>query len=128
MAQGRPGNPSWVKGVSGDPGGRPRAAHDVQALARQHTAAALNALVEALGDPKHKVSAATAILDRAWGRPPQTVAVDPASPPTTVLHLIAAKAASRELLEHQAVQTEPGAAAAELQQRFDLLSAPLPQE
>jgi len=60
----------FVKGQSGNPGGRPRAALDVQELARAHTADAIQTLVDCLNDPKHKLAAACALLDRAWGRPP----------------------------------------------------------
>jgi hypothetical protein len=82
-----------------------------------------------LKSPKERVAAATVLLDRAWGRPPQTVAVDTASPPATVLHLIAAKVTSRELLEHQTISLDPAAVAAEPQQpMFDLLAAPPPLE
>jgi hypothetical protein len=59
--------------VSGNPGGRPRAALDVQALARAHTKAALQTLVDCLRDPKHKLAAACALLDRGWGRPAQAI-------------------------------------------------------
>ena len=44
-------------------------------LARENTEAALAALLEVAGDATApaaaRVSAATALLDRAWGRPPQ---------------------------------------------------------
>jgi hypothetical protein len=48
-------------------------APDVAALARQHTAAAVAALVELLGadDEKLRVTAAAALLDRGWGKPGQ---------------------------------------------------------
>src|SRR5215472_15073947 len=45
----------------------------LKALAREHTAAAIQTLVEALRDPKLKVQAAQAWLDRAWGKPPRAV-------------------------------------------------------
>lgn len=49
---------------------------DIRSLARSHTEAAINALVGILhnstSDPA-KVSAATAILDRGWGKPAQPV-------------------------------------------------------
>ena len=59
----------WPPGRSGNPGGRPRAALDIQALARQHTPDAIAALVAALANPRERVGAAAcALLDRAWGR------------------------------------------------------------
>jgi hypothetical protein len=43
----------------------------VQALARQHTPAAIAALVKALANERERVPAAQALLDRAWGKPIQ---------------------------------------------------------
>lgn len=63
------GNPNWIAGKSGNPGGRPKALRDVEELARQHTPSAIQALAEALGDPDKRVAAAVALLDRAWGKP-----------------------------------------------------------
>jgi len=85
MTQRRPGNPNWVKGsTSPNPGGRPRVLADIQTLARQHAPAAVEALVEALKDPKTKVPAAIALLDRAWGRPTTFVAGDGDAPPVAI--------------------------------------------
>jgi hypothetical protein len=64
---GRPFKP----GQSGNPSGRPKDIGRVRELARGHTEDAIRALVEALNDPKTKVHAATALLDRGWGKPPQ---------------------------------------------------------
>lgn len=70
-----PGRP-FEPGNRANPGGRPKAVADVREAAKQHTQAAITALVQALDDPKAKVAAATALLDRAWGRPAQHVEVD----------------------------------------------------
>jgi hypothetical protein len=61
---------TWPKGVSGNPGGRPRG---IEALAREHTPEAIAALVRALKRPAHAVPAAVALLDRGWGKPTQAV-------------------------------------------------------
>jgi hypothetical protein len=53
---------------------------DVQELARAHTKEAVEALVRGLGDPKHYVAAATALLDRGWGKPTQPIANDEERP------------------------------------------------
>ena len=68
----------FVRG-SGNPHGRPSVIREVRGLARQHTEAAVAVLVSIAGDrkapPAARVSAAQALLDRAWGRPEQAVAL-----------------------------------------------------
>jgi hypothetical protein len=65
--------PKWVKGESGNPGGRPKGYGDVRELARQHTSDAVQTLVTIMNDPvaapSARTSAASAILDRGWGKP-----------------------------------------------------------
>jgi len=55
----------------------PRTLTEIRSLARSHTRTAINALVGVMKakDATHaaRVSAATAILDRGWGRPPQAL-------------------------------------------------------
>lgn len=63
-------------GKSGNPSGRPAIIKDIQALARKHTAAAINALVAALDDPRQRVPAAVALLDRGYGKAPQSIDVN----------------------------------------------------
>jgi len=74
----------WPPGRSGNPGGRPKAALDIQALARQHTPEAIQALVDALANPRERVSAAVALLDRGWGKPTQPLAGDADAAPLVV--------------------------------------------
>jgi Family of unknown function (DUF5681) len=65
----------FAPGVSGNPSGRPKSDSTIQELARAHTQEALNALVEIATKGRSesaRVSAAVAILDRGWGRPPMT--------------------------------------------------------
>lgn len=102
----------WTKGVSGNPGGRPKDSYDVIQLARNWTPQAVAALGAALDDPKQRVAAATALLDRAWGKPKQTIETpDGTVLSLTIAHLLGARAASQMLdaqrvIEGDAVATE----------------------
>lgn len=62
----------FEKGQSGNPGGRPRGDGEVRDLARQQTATALRTLIEIAEQGQNesaRVAAASAILDRGWGKP-----------------------------------------------------------
>ena len=63
------------KGQSGNPGGRPKEIAEVKELAREYTGKAVETLVSIMSDPKAppaaRVSAANALLDRGYGKPPQ---------------------------------------------------------
>jgi hypothetical protein len=67
----------WKKGESGNPGGRPKGEGEVRALARVHTDAAIAKLAEWMmsKNPKASVAACTALLDRGWGKPAQSLEV-----------------------------------------------------
>lgn len=71
------GKGGFVKGQSGNPGGRPPSLFSLIAEARKHSPAALQTLVEIAADPEvaapARVTAATAVLDRAWGKPFQAI-------------------------------------------------------
>src|SRR5262249_12966667 len=73
MTIGRP----FQKGQSGNPGGRPKEIAEVKELAREHMPAAIEALVSIMNNPKAsdaaRVSAATALLDRGYGKPQQHI-------------------------------------------------------
>jgi hypothetical protein len=67
----------FKKGQSGNPGGRPKVVAEVKELAREHTAEAIQTLVSIMNNPKSapaaRVSAANALLDRGYGKPPQHI-------------------------------------------------------
>ena len=78
-------------GQSGNPGGRPKALKEVQALAREHTEAAILVLVGIMSDPMLMlkapaacVAAAEAVLSRGWGKAAQPVTGEGGEGPVNV--------------------------------------------
>lgn len=73
----------WPAGISGNPGGfskeKRQAVARVADLAREHTPKAITTLAAIMNDETAtrttRIAAANALLDRAWGRPPQSVGV-----------------------------------------------------
>jgi hypothetical protein len=67
----------FKKGQSGNPGGRPKVVAEIKELARAHTGKAIETLVSIMANPKAapaaRVSAANALLDRGYGKPPQHI-------------------------------------------------------
>ena len=70
---------AWGKGVSGNPGGRPKEVAHVKELARTFTEEAIRTLAEIMGDSSAphsaRVKASESLLDRAWGKAEATVNV-----------------------------------------------------
>jgi hypothetical protein len=69
-------NGQFPPGASGNPGGRPGALADVRDLAREHTPAAVAKLAHIMDKGKSEmacIAAASALLDRGWGKPVQPV-------------------------------------------------------
>lgn len=64
-------------GVSGNPSGRPKQDVSIRELAKTYTQAAIKTLAEiaqnSKAPPSSRVQAATALLDRAWGKPAQYI-------------------------------------------------------
>ena len=79
---------TWAPGKSGNPGGRPRIIEAVRDIARESTTLAIETLRTIAADTEAphaaRVSAATALLDRGWGRPMQGVAMMTVAAPKTV--------------------------------------------
>ena len=73
----RPRGRPFEKGVSGNPRGRPKRDYDIAELARKHSADAIATLatimVDASVSPSTRVAAANALLDRGYGRAPQSL-------------------------------------------------------
>lgn len=69
----RRGNPNWVKGVSGNPGGRPKDAEKIRELALSKSPEHIENLDQIALDPKQpgrtRVEASKALLERGLGRP-----------------------------------------------------------
>lgn len=77
----------WVKGVSGNPSGLPKAYREVRQLARSHSKEAIERLVELMRDKRHKniaLRACEVLLDRAWGKPVQAVTGDGGEGPVKI--------------------------------------------
>jgi hypothetical protein len=81
----------FQKGQSGNPGGRPKKllpdGRSLVDVAKEHTLDAIETLVRVCTDDKAphaaQVAAASAILDRGWGRPTQMLGSDPDNPMPT---------------------------------------------
>ena len=65
---------AFVKGQSGNPGGRPKECAEVKDLAREYGPEAVErpAVLMRGDDPRVAVSACQALLDRGYGKPTQT--------------------------------------------------------
>jgi molybdate-binding protein len=85
-----PSDTRFKPGQSGNLSGRPKIIKTLQELARAHTEEALQTLVDALKDPRTKVHAAIALLDRGYGKAVQT---------QNVRHIRSLSDLSREELE-----------------------------
>lgn len=78
-------------GQSGNPGGRPRDNQRVKLLAQAHTEAAVATLAMVMNSEEAKygerVAAASAILDRGYGKPAQTIGGDAELDPIQVTQI-----------------------------------------
>lgn len=69
----------FQKGVSGNPGGKPKGHEELKELARSYTLEAVKTLGTIMKNSKvaasSRIMAATVLLERGWGKPVQTVEV-----------------------------------------------------
>lgn len=83
---------AFVKGVSGNPSGRPKVVKTLRDLARAHTDSALKTLVDIMQSeaqpPASRVAAAKELLDRGYGKAPQPMDGDGDGGPIKHLHKI----------------------------------------
>ncbi len=85
----RTGAGGFMKGQSGNPGGRPREVGEIRDLARVHTADAIEALrgiaVDLTAPASARVAASEALLNRAWGRPSLAIGTEGESEPLELI-------------------------------------------
>lgn len=72
----------FVKGQSGNPGGRKKGGSEIVELARKHAPEAITRLAALMADENGKVAVAAcnSILDRAYGKPVQQVTGEDGGP------------------------------------------------
>lgn len=96
----------WKRGQNG---AAPKDWYDVKALAKEHTEAAVKALVDVLRRPKAtdaaKVAAATVLLDRGWGKATQHVEFDAKR---DIANFIASLATGTAPADSEPVEERPG--------------------
>ncbi len=81
-----------------------KAPAEIRSLARAHTASAIKTLVgimlQAKAPSAARVSAANALLDRGWGKAPQTVNVGADSSMATLMERIDGRTRGIERVDH----------------------------
>jgi hypothetical protein len=87
-------NPNWVKGVSGNPSGRPKKHAEMTKLAQSYSPEALERVVEIMRNKRAgrlSLQACEIILDRAWGRVPLAVTGEGGEGPVKIAYEVSWK-------------------------------------
>ena len=98
----------FVKGQSGNPGGRP-SDHALRDAARGQTEQAIKTLVTIMNNPKSpaasRITAASALLDRGYGKPTQSLDVSGEAPMLNSLQVMFVNSATvqREALGYRSL-------------------------
>jgi hypothetical protein len=89
----------FVKGQSGNPRGRVDARFDITEMAKKYGPECIRVIADLLHDEDARIrlTAATTLLDRGFGRPVQAVADATNGQNITFLHLVAARAISEQI-------------------------------
>lgn len=99
----------FVKGKTGNPGGRPKIPKCVVEAAKAHTVDAIKALAEIAtsgSDDSARVKAAEALLNRAWGKPVETHALTGANGEPLLPKQDLSKLSENELLTMHALASK----------------------
>ena len=106
---GKPGNPNWTKGVSGNPGGKRQIPATLMELAKAKTERALSVIVSAMEHRDApwptKVRAAEIVLEYGHGKP--AITVDPGAAEALAAGSISLLAALQSMSSPQPVVSAP---------------------
>ena len=96
------GNPNWVKGVGGNPNGRPKKALAFQILMQEHAPQAIETLLEVLktGKNAEKLTAAQEVLNRAYGKAVQATVNTQVKSFEAMLDVLAGTVTAEEIEEN----------------------------
>lgn len=91
-------NGQFRKGVSGNPGGRPKEKADVKDLARKHSPEAFSRILDLMRSENSRVALAASqeVLNRAWGKPETSVHATIETPVLTVIRAPEVTASTEE--------------------------------
>ena len=107
--RGRPGNPAWRKGVSGNPSGKSKTPPDIKALCQQLTDESVRTLAKCMRDERAPWSTRTTVaqflIERGHGR--AAITVDPGAAEALAAGSISLLAALQSMSSPQPVVSAP---------------------